>query len=142
MVPFSRRLYLWSAWAFLASVVAQVFFIGLQLFAGAAKELHMGFGYLVLLLSLVVVVAAFLAGTPTRSKRWAGALFGVTLLQVILAGLAYSGPNPLAALHPVNALLVFWVALTVVRDAQEQLRMPGAGSETDEASASAAASPR
>jgi ABC-type multidrug transport system permease subunit len=135
----ARRVYLWTAWLFLAAVVVQVFFIGLQLFAGAQKELHMGFGYLVLLLSLVVVIAAFVAGLPSRSKRWAGALFGVTLLQVFLAGLAYSGPNPVAALHPVNALLVFWVTLTVLRDAQHQVRTSTASGDdrTEPATASA-----
>jgi mercuric ion transport protein len=142
VVPLSRRVYLWSAYAFLAAVVVQVFFIGLQLFNGAQKELHMGFGYLVLLLSLVVALTAVLAGLPTRSKRWAGALFGVTLLQVILAGLGYSGPNPIAALHPVNALLVFWVAVTVVRDAREQVRMATASGEATETEAPAAAPAR
>jgi len=123
VVPLSRRVYLWLVWLFLGAVVIQVFTIGLQLFAGVSADVHIGFGFVVLLLSILVAIGAVVAGLPGRSKRWAGALFAITILQVILAGISHGGATPISAFHPVNALLLFWITLRVIRDAQEQAAM-------------------
>jgi mercuric ion transport protein len=120
----ARRVYLWTAWLFLASVVAQVFFIGLYLFAGYDLGLHFLGALVVTVMSIVVLISTFAAGVPGRSKRWAGALVLLTIVQGILPGFKETGLSVIAALHPVNALLLFWLGLVVLRDAQEQVRMP------------------
>lgn len=118
----ARRVYLWSAWLFIASVVVQVFLIGLYLFANADLELHGNFGLVPFALSIAVLAAAFAARLPRRSKLWAGALFVATFVQMALPSLKESLPV-VAALHPVNALLMFWLAVMLLRDAAR-----GAGS--------------
>jgi hypothetical protein len=118
----ARQVYLWLARIFLASVVVQVFLIGLYLFADADLNLHRLFAIVPTALSLIVLVAAFAARLPRNSKRWAGALFAVTFVQGILPGFKYAGIGVIGALHPVNALLVFYLGVVVLRDAQQQAR--------------------
>jgi hypothetical protein len=113
------QLYLWSARLFLASVVVQVFLIGLYLFAGGNLDWHRFFALVPTVLSLVVLVAAFGARLPTRSKQWSAALFVATFIQGALPSLK-SSVGIVAALHPVNALLMLYIGIVVLRDAQEQ----------------------
>jgi hypothetical protein len=113
------QIYLWSARLFLASVVVQVFLIGLYLFAGGNLDWHRFFALVPTVLSLVILVVAFVARLPTYSKRWSGALFVVTFIQGALPGM--KGTVPLvAALHPVVALMMLWLGIVVLRDAQQQ----------------------
>jgi hypothetical protein len=115
------QVYLWSARLFLASVVIQVFLIGLYLFAGGNLEWHRFFALVPTVLALVPLVAAFGAPLPTRSKQWSAALFVVTFIQGALPSLKDS-VGIVAALHPVNALLMLYIGIVVLRDAQEQAR--------------------
>ena len=113
------QVYLWSARLFLASVVVQVFLIGLYLFAAGNLDWHRIFALVPTVLSLVVLVGAFGARLPTRSKQWSAALLVATFIQGALPGL--KGVLPVvAALHPVNALLMVWLGIVVLRDAQQQ----------------------
>jgi hypothetical protein len=120
----ARRVYLWTAWLFLASVVAQVFFIGLYLFAGYDLGLHFLGAVVVFVASIAVLISAFAAGVPGRSKGWAGALVLLTIVQGILPSFKDSDLAVIAALHPVNALLLFGLGLVVLRDAQGRARVP------------------
>jgi hypothetical protein len=97
----------------------QVFLIGLYLFAGGNLDWHRFFALVPTVLSLVILVVAFVARLPTYSKRWSGALFVVTFIQGALPGM--KGTVPLvAALHPVVALMMLWLGIVVLRDAQQQ----------------------
>jgi hypothetical protein len=116
------QVYLWSARLFLASVVVQVFLIGLYLFAAGNLDWHRFFALVPTVLSLIVLVTAFVARLPTRSKQWSAALFVATFIQGALPGLKGSVPI-VAALHPVNALLMLWLGIVVLRDAQQQAGM-------------------
>jgi len=139
VAPMSRRVYLWSAWAFLASVVLQVFFIGLYLFAGSGIGPHFLGALIVTLAALVLLIVAFAARLDTRSKQWTGLLFVLTFVQGSLPGLQESIPY-VAALHPVGALVLFWLGLVVLRDAQSYVRAAErAGAETAAAEAPASA---
>jgi hypothetical protein len=120
----ARRVYLWTAWLFLASVVAQVFFIGLYLFAGYDLGLHLLGALVVTVMSIVVLISTFAAGVPGRSKGLAGALVLLTIVQGILPSFKDSDLAVIGALHPVNALLLFGLGLVILRDAQEQARVP------------------
>jgi hypothetical protein len=110
-------------WLFVALVIVQVFWAGSALFAGGDFALHRDFGYMVSLVPLLILVAALPARAGRRMLGLAGLLFVVTLVQTILPILRDDAPF-LAALHPVNALLVFWLGLAVARRATALARAP------------------
>ncbi len=110
-----RIAYIGVAWLFLACIVIQVFLAGLGVFAGAQHfKVHRGFGYLFGWLTLVLLILA-LAGRMGR--RWIGLSSLLLLLfafQSVFILLREALPAA-AALHAVNALAIFVVALHVAR---------------------------
>jgi hypothetical protein len=118
MVRAARYAYFALAWAFVAGVVLQVFFIGLGLFVGSEyREVHAYFGWTVLHLSpILVLVAAPVARAGRRRILQAAALAVTVWVVPILAVLRADAPV-VAAFHPVGALLAFWLAIVVARGA-------------------------
>ena len=119
-----RRIHQALAWLFVASVLVQVLLIGLYLFAGASLTPHRAFGGLVVgILAILVATTAGAANLPDGGGRRAGLLLVLVIVQVILP--AFHRTSPLiAALHPVNALLIFWVGLVVARGASAAVASP------------------
>jgi mercuric ion transport protein len=110
-----RLAFIGVAWLFLACVVVQVFLAGLGVFAGAQNfTLHREFGYLFGWLTLVLLLLALVG---RLGRRWVGlsalmlVLFAFQSVFVALREVMPEG----AALHPVNALAIFAVALHVAR---------------------------
>ncbi len=112
------------AWILLASIVIQVFLAGIAVFGGAANwGMHRGFVHLFELLPLVMTPLAFIGRLP-RGLRWH------PLVVFFLIGLQYAlaqAGNPVAALHPVNALLIFWVTLGMARGSSTKRSPVAAG---------------
>jgi hypothetical protein len=88
--------------------------------AGASILLyHRGVGpILILVLSIVMVVAAFVGHFPWRMTGLAASFFPLLVLQSLLI-IPYSYPNDipalasmpwLSSLHVLNALFIFWLA--------------------------------
>lgn len=126
MVRAARYAYLALAWAFLVGLVVQVFFIGLGLFGGSeGTELHVGFGWLLHLVPILILVAAALARAGRRRILLASALAAVTFVIPIVVLFRADAPV-VAALHPVGALLAFWLGAIVARDAGSLSASPGA----------------
>ncbi|HUF06851.1 MAG TPA: DUF6220 domain-containing protein [Candidatus Binatia bacterium] len=126
MVRAARYAYLALAWAFLVGLVAQVFFIGLGLFGPSDwTEVHVGFGWLLHLVPILILVAAALARAGRRRIQLAAALAAVTFVIPIVVLFKADAPF-LAALHPVGALLAFWLGAIVARDARELSASPSA----------------
>jgi len=76
---------------------------------------HAGLGYLILLLTLLLMIVGF----ATRQPRWrnrAAALFGLLVLQVLLAWIG-GGVWALGFLHPINALVIFTLSGLLAREA-------------------------
>jgi hypothetical protein len=123
MVRVARYAYAALAWAFLAGVVLQVFFIGLGLFDGADyRQLHADFGWTILHLApLLILVAAPLARAGRRRILQAVALAITVWVVPILAAVRADLPV-VAAFHPVAALLAFWLAIVVARGATSLVR--------------------
>ena len=97
---------------FVIGVVTQVFLAGLFLFAGATRSWHMSFGYWLELPPLVALLLLW----PARPGRRIGWLTLALALDVIVqTSLPYfkSDLPIVAALHPVNALLVLWLGVTL-----------------------------
>ena len=115
MIRYARLVYRGVIWLFVACVVVQVFLAGVGVFVGTDRfELHRNFGYTFGWLALLLPLLA-LAGRLGR--RAVGLSFGITFLfimQSVLVALRADMPY-LTALHPVNALAIFWLSLTLAR---------------------------
>jgi mercuric ion transport protein len=105
------------AWLFAVCIVVQVFLAGLGVFdSPTAFATHRDFGYTFGLLTLVMVVIAAVGRLP---KRLIG-LSALTLLQIALQSvfIAFRQDMPvIAALHPVNGVLLLVVAIWLGREA-------------------------
>ena len=111
-VRLARIFYAGLSSLFVACVLVQVFFAGVGAF-GANWSWHLTFVHLMEPLPLLMTPVAFVGRLP----------YGLRLLPlglVALIGAQYAFANtavPAAALHPVNALLIFLVSLHVARRA-------------------------
>lgn len=129
MLRAARYAYLVLAWAFLVGVVVQVFFIGLALFAGRENlELHVTLGWILHLAPILILAVAALARAGRPRVLEAFALAVVVFIVPILATLRESSPV-VAALHPVAALLSFWLSIVVARGASSILPEESAARE-------------
>lgn len=124
MTTGARYLYAGLAWAFVAGVVVQVFFIGLGLFAGSENlELHVTLGWILHLVPILILAVAALARAGRRQIMWAAAL-AVTVFIVPILAIMRADMPVVAALHPVGALLAFLLAILVALGATELVRRP------------------
>jgi hypothetical protein len=115
------------AWLFIALLTIQVFLAGVGLFGAGRMSTHVDFGYTISGVPLLLLIAA----TVGR----AGRLIGMSAVLLVLAFVQTSLPYfrddlPfIAALHPVNALALFWLTATIARRATELARAPHAEAE-------------
>ena len=116
---FARRSFPVVAWGYVAALGVQVFFAGMFVFAGAHNiELHKTFAHVVGLLTLLLVLAAFVGRVGRTDKRLTLAVVGLLLVQGGLVHVHQFFNMPLvAALHPVNALVLTWTSVTLARRA-------------------------
>lgn len=114
----------WSALMFLL-IIIQVGLAGYGAFAIArdvddAKAIdedkfedywgaHLGFGYLILVAGLIFVLIGLAGGVGRWRLGRHGLLFGLLVIQVLLAWIGSAVPE-IGFLHPVNALLIFTVS--------------------------------
>ncbi len=115
----------------LAGAVLQFFFGGLVIFGGGLSELHFIVGDIMLLLSLIALI---LAAVSRRALAFTAALFVAVLIQRYLPDFRESAPG-LAALHPLNAVLILFLAAATFRGAMPSLRPLERGSEATGAQA-------
>jgi len=117
MAKFSASLYRICNWLFLGGVVAQVFLAGLVVVARQTDwELHKGLGHLTGLPLILMVITMYLAKASAQTKRTTWILFVVYILQAdVLIFMRESIPT-LSALHPVLALIDFWLGVKLLRE--------------------------
>ncbi len=116
-----RNVYKWWATIVFLAVVVQVGFAGYGAFFVAHKVdkgvvnqskfddgwgFHSGFGYIVVLGGLILLLLALAARVGKRRTLQTLGLFGLLILQVILAWIGFGVPA-VGALHPINALAIF-----------------------------------
>lgn len=70
---------------------------------------HGVFGYLVLLIMLLLLVVALAGRLGATERKWAGGIFLLGLLQAILGAASISAPA-LGFLHGINALAIYAAA--------------------------------
>jgi hypothetical protein len=124
VVRVSRLIYLVLAWAFLAGVTAQIFLIGLDLFADPGMlAVHEQFGWILHLAPLLVLLFAVLARGGRAAWLLSLALAVTVFIVPILATLKASSPV-IAALHPVGAVIAFALSVAVALNAWRVYRLP------------------
>jgi hypothetical protein len=103
-----------AAWLFVASIVVQVFLIGAalpQLGGSNDFSAHIDFGYTYVgLAALLVIVTAVVA---RAGRRAIGISVALLVLYIVQTSLPYAKESIpwIAALHPVNAMVLFAVAI-------------------------------
>lgn len=112
----SRVGFVASAWLYAASVLVQVFLAGLSVFGNPTRwPDHVQFGQMIGTFTLLMLVFAVLGRLP-----WL--IVGLSFAEFMLYGMqfpfAMSSIGGLAALHAVNALIMFWLAVTLAQRAQ------------------------
>jgi hypothetical protein len=120
-----RYVYLVLSWAFLVGVIVQVYTAGLSAVTSTLSwGTHAEFGFLLLLAGLLQLLLAWPARLP-RPAGWINTgLFGVMLVQLAVF---LNRDHPISALHPVLALVIFymawWLALAAYRTVRDESRL-------------------
>jgi len=123
----ARTGHLVAAWAFVVVVIVQVFLAGMGLFAGADNfRAHVAFGYsAVWIVVLLLPVFALVGRLPRRDVGLSFLLLALYIPQCLLPPIARSGgPAFVAALHPVNAMLLFALGVVIGWRAWQGIRRP------------------
>jgi hypothetical protein len=110
-----RQVHGWLAWLLVGAILVQVWLAGSaipQLGGNGNFETHRNFGYLIGLVALVQVLVAVAAGMGRRRILQS---LGILGLYIVQSSLPYLGIGAIEALHPVNAVLMFLVALLYAR---------------------------
>jgi hypothetical protein len=111
-----RYLFATATLGFVLGVAVQVFLAGMFLFAGGLRATHIDFGYTLTLVPPAILLLAFLARAGRRTIGLSVALLAVTWLQPTLVYFRNDMPI-IAALHPVNAMVLFGLGVIVARRA-------------------------
>jgi hypothetical protein len=119
----ARRVLAIACWLFVVGVGLQVFLAGAGLFKATDFALHGGFGWLLSLVPVVLLVLALIAHVDRTSLGVAILLMIVTMIQPELAAARHDAPV-IAAFHPVNALLIAFLGWTLARRATRAARQP------------------
>jgi hypothetical protein len=124
MLSGARWLFLALIWIYLAAILYQVFLAGMGLF-GAERdfELHRNLGYLIHLSPIPIILVAAVARVGSRLLLWTAALFVVQAVQPLLPSMRADFPWA-AALHPVLALVLFWLGVNIGLQAWQLVRAP------------------
>ncbi len=123
-----RQVHAVMAWAVVLGIVTQVLLAGLsipQLGGSGSFLTHVEVGRILGLVFLLLVVTAILARGGRRRIGQAAGLLG---LYVVQSFLPYMDPGLpfVAALHPVNALLMFGLAVVYARAVWPERNGPAA----------------
>lgn len=103
------------SWAYVAALAGQVFFAGLYVFAGASNiELHRNMAHVIGALTILLIASTFVGRVP--EKRLVFGVLGLLVVQGMLVHLnQWFGLSVIAALHPVNALVLTYTAVTLAK---------------------------
>ena len=101
----------------------QVLLAGLALFAGGTWQSHVDFGYLVALLPVLLIPLAWFGRAGRTTVVLTVILLVVAQVQTFLP-LAQESLPWVAALHPLNATIVLYVAVVLAQRAVALARQP------------------
>ena len=115
------------AWAYVAALAIQVFFAGMYVFVGASNiALHRNMAHVIGLLTIALIAAAFIGRIDGRDKRLTFGVLGLLILQGMLVHMGqWFGLWTIAALHPVNALVLTYASFALAKRSNAYFREPG-----------------
>lgn len=117
---FARPIHLVLAWLFVAGLLYQVFLAGLGVFdSSSAFATHRDTGYTLTVVPVVLALTAFAGRFGWWQVIAALVMLGQFILQSVLVLQRDSAPA-IAALHPVNGVLILLIATWLARDAWRQ----------------------
>lgn len=124
MASGGRYVYAGLVWTYVAGILVQVFLVGMGLF-GTAHDFqpHVGLGWLLHLVPILLLIVGAVARVGARLLWWNAALLVVQFIQPILATLRQDQPV-VAAFHPVLAVIIFWLGVTLGLGALRLAREP------------------
>jgi hypothetical protein len=122
----TRKLHAGLVHVFAALLVVQLFLAGLgafttihdKRFKDSNFDAHAALGSLLVLVGLVIVIVALIGRWSPRALRLSGALFGLMIVQMLLAGFGASDAPVLGGLHVVNAVVIVGVTYALVRESR------------------------
>jgi uncharacterized protein DUF6220 len=129
-----RRLHAWTAILWVVAIIVQVFLAGQAIgnLGGSGDfATHRDVGYTIGIVQLIALVLAFPARMSGRDKAISAGLLVLYIVQTLLPGFR-TGPTFLAALHPLNAMVLFTLSIWYARHAW---RLAGAIAPTPVSSA-------
>jgi hypothetical protein len=103
---------------FLVGVVVQFFLAGLTVFGGTSIESHRVLGFVLAAAALLLIIFALVGRLPRKTVLLTVLLLGLSILQSVLANI---GIDEVAALHPVNALVIAFVAYALMQRSRNYL---------------------
>ena len=115
MQSIMRQVHAAVAWLLVGAIVVQVWLAGTaipQLGGTGNFETHRNVGYLIGLVTLVLLLTALPTGLGRRRIGQSAGLLGLFVIQ---SSLPYMGIAAIEALHPVNAVLMFGLAFLYAR---------------------------
>ena len=118
---------------FVGCCIVQIFLAGLGVFEGyGAFITHRDFGYVFGILTLAILILAIIDRSPRRQVAIAIALVALFALQSALVAVR-SGAPFVAALHPLNGVLILLLAVEFTRYAWVSRREPADASVATDA---------
>lgn len=111
-----RYAFLALAVLFVAGVAYQVFLAGMAVFGAGQWANHVDFGYLVTLVPVLLIVAAWLARAGRQTVWLTVGTLVVAQVQTFLPWFRDDVPW-ISALHPVNAMVIFGLGVVTARRA-------------------------
>ena len=134
--PWTRVAYLVVAWLFIVSLLVQVFLAGLSLFvSGSYWDAHIGFGHSVPgLVALLLVVFALWGRFPRATILLTLLLFVLVIAQTEVFAAIRADVPLVAALHPVNALILFAIGVGLARRVWALVRVRPAAADAEQRS--------
>jgi len=114
-----RRWHAFAAILWVVAIIVQVFLAGQAIgnLGGSGDfATHRGFGYTIGIVQLIALVLAFPARMSGRDKGISAGLLGLYIVQTLLPGFR-SDVAFLAALHPLNAMILFTLSIWYARHA-------------------------
>lgn len=110
---FSKLTFLGLSWILVGCIAAQTFLAGLAVFSDPAHwSKHVSFVHFMEFVPLLMLLFAFIGKLPVQARWLSAALFALIFSQYATAHAPGAG-----ALHPVIALVLFWVSVVTARRA-------------------------
>jgi hypothetical protein len=120
MERYGRFIFALLALIFMVCVVTQVFLAGMAVFVDQNWKPHTSFVRIFQFIPILMFAVSFIGRVPNRLRWSSFGLLIMIILQYVTAKV-FSGIW-VAAFHPVIAILMFWNALTIVKQSLKWLK--------------------